>query len=615
MNELLTKKAFSAYLNGNYETSLKLYEKLSNIFGEQLFKYNLDLCKKNIALKGKRKKSIKALTLLDEFSETCFSPDLDLERLDRKNWKEQIESGDFDFLFSESAWRGNAETWSYALTKFHGKHGSDLKAALDFCKEKGIPTVFWNKEDPVNFDVFIEAAKYFDFVFTTDEGCIPRYKNELGHDRVFVLPFAAQPTLHNPVINKDRISKVAFAGSWNGTKYPARARWLETMFDYPMENGILDIYDRYASSHDAKLKFPAEYNSAVIEAVPYSEISERVYKKYSLMINVNSVEDSPTMVARRIYELSACGTPIISNPSPAFKGKFSDIVEVVNSKNDAAEKIEYILNNEMNALSRGVKAIRLVHTHHTYRHRLVEIFNKIGLRSSLKVEADGISVIIVSKRPHFLQQISKLMNEQVAKKIQIIFVMHGEGFDELEIRNAFSSRFELKILNVPSENTVLADGLNLALENADMPIVAKIDDDDYYGPSYISDALLALKYSDAGVVGKGSYFCYVESINKTGIRFPGKHYRMVKRVHGGTLVWDRRRTGDIQFEKVRQGTDSLFIKSVLEKKVKILSTDPFNFVHMRYSDSAQHTWKIEDDEFISKLHNLKEGLDFSGIYI
>ena len=51
---------------------------------------------------------------------------------------------------------------------------------LNYCRSRGIPTVFWNKEDPPHFDDFIGAAKEFDFVFTTDADCVPMYREALG---------------------------------------------------------------------------------------------------------------------------------------------------------------------------------------------------------------------------------------------------------------------------------------------------------------------------------------------------------------------------------------------------------------------------------------------------
>jgi glycosyltransferase involved in cell wall biosynthesis len=189
----------------------------------------------------------------------------------------------------------------------------------------------------------------------------------------------------------------------------------------------------------------------------------------------------------------------------------------------------------------------------------------------------------------------------------LIFVQNSSAFSEEEIAERFSA-FKLKILSIPEEQ-FLADGLNAALEVASGAYLAKIDDDDYYGPNYLSDSLLAFDYAPtAGLVGKKSFFAYVEAADQTVLRFPTQSYKFCRHVHGGTLVWDRRRLEGLEFESVRRGTDTRFLKSVQRMGVDIFSTDPFNFVHVRYADKTRHTWTIEDDEFVSKAVSVGTGL-------
>ena len=66
-----------------------------------------------------------------------------------------------------------------------------MQDILAWAAEFGVPTAFWNKEDPVHFQTFLNTARGFDHVFTTDIDCIHRYKAALGHDQVHFLPFAA----------------------------------------------------------------------------------------------------------------------------------------------------------------------------------------------------------------------------------------------------------------------------------------------------------------------------------------------------------------------------------------------------------------------------------------
>src|SRR5947207_580220 len=52
----------------------------------------------------------------------------------------------------------------------------------------GRPIAWWTIEDPNSFETFLEQAALADFVFTTDEACIPQYRTRLSHERVFWMP-------------------------------------------------------------------------------------------------------------------------------------------------------------------------------------------------------------------------------------------------------------------------------------------------------------------------------------------------------------------------------------------------------------------------------------------
>jgi hypothetical protein len=83
----------------------------------------------------------------------------------------------------------------------------------------------------------------------------------------------------------------------------------------------------------------------------------------------------------------------------------------------------------------------------------------------------------------------------------------------------------------------------------------------------------------------------------------------VRRVHGGTLLWNRAVTTGLKFKRARQGTVASFLNLVREAQLPILSSDPFNFVHVRYADAAAHPRRTADRDLLRKARVLKEGLD------
>jgi hypothetical protein len=125
-------------------------------------------------------KNIKIASILDKFSYECFKYECNFMPVSYDNWKIQLEMENPNFLLVKSAWSGNNNLWKNKIVNLHISHDKSLENLVHWCKYNNIPTVFWNKEDPGNFNMFIEAAKLFDYVFTTDINCIERYKDWMG---------------------------------------------------------------------------------------------------------------------------------------------------------------------------------------------------------------------------------------------------------------------------------------------------------------------------------------------------------------------------------------------------------------------------------------------------
>ena len=153
-------------------------------------------------------------------------------------------------LLVESAWRGNNGGWRNRIVGYEDIEDNPLRELVQYCRSNGIPTVFWNKEDPPHFDNFLGAAREFDFVFTSDADCVPRYRKALGNDRIYVLPFAAQPRLHNRPREEGWPNyPVCFPGSWVPRRYPERAETLRYLLDPAIPHG-LHIFDRNLTRTD-----------------------------------------------------------------------------------------------------------------------------------------------------------------------------------------------------------------------------------------------------------------------------------------------------------------------------------------------------------------------------
>src|SRR5690606_18075185 len=126
-----------------------------------------------------------------------------------------------------------------------------------------------------------------------------------------------------------------------------------------------------------RYKFPTQYHPFIREAVPFTEVVG-LYKRFKVFLNVNTIIDSPTMMSRRVYELLACGTPVVSTPSKAIEEQFSGIVHVANNSTEANVIIEKLLADEFYWEKSSHLGYREVMTKHTYSQRARSIEMALG---------------------------------------------------------------------------------------------------------------------------------------------------------------------------------------------------------------------------------------------
>ena len=534
---------------------------------------------------------ISAATILDEFSDACWAAEFKNKSLTRSTSFDKLDGT--KLLLVESVWEGPQSSWRYAMSSERTDHR--LLAFLSAARERAIPTIFWNKEDPTNYDRFIATAKAFDWVFTTDQDCVGAYKTDLGHSRVAKLMFAAQPKLHNPIGSQDFLSSsVCFAGAWRGEKYPDRGTQLELLLDAARKTGDLVIFDRELQHSESS--YPCRFKDFIRPALSYKEMLEE-YRRHAVFLNTNSAEKSSTMLSRRVFELLACGTPVVSGPSIAVEEVFDGLVPVVSTEADAIDQIAMLLDDSSSRQKRSHLGYRFVHSKHTYSHRLSEIGEFIGVRELAAIPEPTVDWICVSERPEMIQNLVSNYRRQTYENKRLILVLNSSRFDHSNVERILNDVPNSRVISVPEDKS-LGDCLNIAISETESEFFAKIDDDDFYGAEYLSDLILATKYADASIFGKRSIYALIERDKALYIRNKGYEFSYTDFVAGGTLLMRRSDLVGLSFESVPSGTDSLFLRRAGSMGMRIFSTDRFNYVMNRRIDVESHTWKIDESDFL-----------------
>jgi hypothetical protein len=182
-----------------------------------------------------------------------------------------------------------------------------------------------------------------------------------------------------------------FAGSYYRNRHVDRARQLEVLLRAAAERDLV-IFDRNNGQVTDVVGFPDEFQPYVREGLPYHEMVE-AYRRFRLFLNVNSVIDSPTMCSRRVFEILASGTPVVSTPSPAIDHLLPGVVDQADDPVTAGTLINRLLDDDAYWRRRSIMGRRAVLRSHTYAHRLARVAAAAGLPTVLDANGPATAVI------------------------------------------------------------------------------------------------------------------------------------------------------------------------------------------------------------------------------
>ena len=172
---------------------------------------------------------------------------------------------------------------------------------------------------------------------------------------------------------------------------------------------------------------------------------------------------------------------------------------------------------------------------------------------------------------------------------ELILILNNHQLNIEEWKQKADQYQNVTVFQQPDEVS-LGACLNFAIEKTKYDYIAKFDDDDFYAPLYLTEAAHCLKNDDIQIVGKRSYYLYIENKNQLLIRFPNHENCKVKMVHGGTIVAKRVVFEQVPFLDISLGEDKYFFQHCEEKGFSIYSTSRFHYTYLRRNEKF-HTWK------------------------
>lgn len=387
--------------------------------------------------------------------------------LDEHNWENILTDTKPTFLLAQPLLPDESLSDSN-----RAQHPLDWNKVTELCKTLGIPTVFWDTENPEEFEQYKEYASLFDHIFVANADCIPLYKKEKQKRNISFLPLGIQIHKHNPV---------------NTTHFGRK--------------------------------------------------------------------------------------------------------DLMTSKSDLL------------ALRENIRF-------HSYTQRLETMLTLLG-KDNVKLSPPGVTILTSTNKPDTLETVFTNYDQQNYEPKEMIVILNNNSLDIEKWRDRASQSNNVTVLRM-DESHPLGHCLNEGIENSSFPFVSKFDDDNYYGPNFLTDLMHAFSYTGTEIVGKLSYFCYFEGSQILALMCPGMENRYVNFVSGSGLIIKREVFDSVPFGNKQQGSDSVFLRECVKKGVRMYSADRFNYVYNRQASKSLHTCKISDEvlmrscQFIDHMDDYRE---------
>lgn len=528
--------------------------------------------------------NVKIACILDEFSYDCFSYDCNLLQLKSMTWEKQIKEFQPDLLLVESAWYGICKTW-ISKVACEEKLDKTLSSLVNYCKDNNIPTIFFNKEGLVNFYYFEKSSSIFDYVFVSDENIIPHQIKACNHHKVYPLSFAAQPKIHNSINkNKYKLGKIAFAGGWYSEKHKDRVSDFEYIVKPALQYGI-HIYDRNFHQREM-LEFigkywPKEYLDYIVGKLDYKYMVE-AYRNYTVFLNVNSVQDSSYMVSRRVYEILACKTLTLTSYSKCISDNFSDYVLISNNKEETVGYLDKILPNTILYEKESKKSQRYILENHTYKNRLMEVFNIVNIKYNNPLPVKLGLICIIEDAYHIENIKNNILNQEASPDYTYLIINKS-----IDI-SLFKDLFELQNFQYnfyDEENDINHIFSYISTLDHKLSHYALFYSTNYYGPNYLRDYINILSYAQAQIIGKSQvYEINNESI---GLAICDNKDSYVKKLYKDTIFFEKGILSHLSLYN-----DVFDCDYICNSKMKLYSDDEYNFlrnINSKFTIPCKHT--------------------------
>lgn len=238
-------------------------------------------------------------------------------------------------------------------------------------------------------------------------------------------------------------------------------------------------------------------------------------------------------------------------------------------------------------------------------NKSIDKFIEKKLKEYVIKDDSGVTVITCTNLPDSLDNILANFYRQDFEEKELIIIINNNqiSIDKWKERVIDDKNIRVFQLN---EDISLGGCLNFGVQKANRGIIAKFDDDDYYGPKYLSDTIKYFDLTDAKLIGKGATFIYLVESKILTIRNLYEENKYDTFVNGSTQVFKKEIFKKVRFRDVSVGEDVAFFDDCIRNRIKVYSCNRYHHVYIRHPSKNRHTWRINDNDLIDLCCNVDE---------
>jgi len=234
--------------------------------------------------------------------------------------------------------------------------------------------------------------------------------------------------------------------------------------------------------------FPPEYQPFIVGNLPFDQI-DKAYKGYKYAINLNSIKQSQSMFARRVFDLLGSNTITVSNYSRGVRLMFGDLVLTSDSGIELLRRLRELCGDEVAAAKLRLAALRKVMGEHTYQDRLAYVVAKVRNAGAAEL-LPHIVVVAYAKNDGQVQSICQSFRRQLYARKSLVMVIPG-GFAAQGLPDG------ARVVEAAE-----AQHMSMSSLGSSSDWIGAMVPDDYYGPNYLNDIALATRYARGNAIGK-----------------------------------------------------------------------------------------------------------------